>query len=226
MEYSPDDAARMLGIAPTTLRKWTAEFAPWLTAGAVDPAGRHYSEADMRVLGHAAELLKQRRGYAFARERLAATFGAAERERAVGEVAVEEPAFEADAGAADEWHPREDGGAIEAEVIEPEPQVAPDIAALLERLADLYRELLRNKEQEITALRQALDTAELSAANERRELATLNRLAAIMERENQRLSGELEDAQRRLGELPARSGWRARMTRWLGRSADKTQSAA
>ena len=72
----------------------------------------------------------------------------------------------------------------------------PDIAALLERMAELYRELSRNKEQEITALRQALDTAELSAANERRELETLNRLSAILERENQRIAYDLEEDRR------------------------------
>jgi hypothetical protein len=104
---------------------------------------------------------------------------------------------------------------VEAEVIEPEPQLPPDIGALLERIADLYRELLRNKEQEIAALRQALDTAELSAANERRELETLGRLAAIMERENARLAAELEEARRQAGMAPlGRPARRGRLARW------------
>jgi hypothetical protein len=101
---------------------------------------------------------------------------------------------------------------VEAEVVEPEPQMPPDIAAMLARIAELYQELLRNKEQEINALRQALDVTELSAANERRELEMLNRLAKMMERENQRLTSELEEAQRLLGHSPAtRRGWLARV---------------
>jgi hypothetical protein len=88
----------------------------------------------------------------------------------------------------------------------------PDIAAMLARMAELYQELLRNKEQEIIALRQALDVTELSAANERRELEMLNRLTKMMERENQRLTAELEDARRQLGHAPAtRRGWLARV---------------
>jgi hypothetical protein len=107
-----------------------------------------------------------------------------------------------------------DGGprVVEAEVVEPEPHVPPDIAAMLARMAELYQELLRNKEQEIAALRQALDVTELSAANERRELEMLNRLAKMMERENQRLTAELEEARRQLGQAPTtRRGWLARL---------------
>jgi hypothetical protein len=89
--------------------------------------------------------------------------------------------------------------------------VPPDIAAMLARMADLYHELLYNKEQEITALRQALDATELSAANERRELEVLNRLTKILERENQRLTAELEDARHQLGQMPARRGLLARI---------------
>src|SRR5262249_13970117 len=73
---------------------------------------------------------------------------------------------------------------VEAEVVEPEEQVPPDVAAMLARMAELYQELLHNKEQEIAALRQALDISELSAANERRELETLNRLAKRLDGEN------------------------------------------
>jgi hypothetical protein len=216
--YASDAAAHALGIAPATLRRWSTEFVGWLSPGA-NAAERSYSEEDMRVLSRAAELIRQRRGYAYTRERLTAEFSPVERERVVGEALEEElagrdlPGHEDGSGQA--------AGAVEAEVIEPEAPVPPDIAALLERMAELYRELLRNKEQEIAALRQALDTAELSATNERRELDTLNRLSAILERENQRLAAELEDARRRLGEAPIdRSSWRARLARWLGRSGE------
>ena len=94
---------------------------------------------------------------------------------------------------------------------------------MLSRMADLYQELLRNKEQEITALRQALDVTELSAANERRELEMLNRLTKMMERENQRLTAELEDARRQLGQTHARRGLLARL---FGGGEEEASSAS
>jgi len=121
-----------------------------------------------------------------------------------------------DASDAEEFAPNQPPPAdaphvVEAEVVEPEPHVPPDIAAMLARMAELYQELLRNKEQEITALRQALDVTELSAANERRELEMLGRLAKMMERENQRLTTELEEARHQLGQAQARRGLLARL---------------
>ncbi len=112
---------------------------------------------------------------------------------------------------------------VEAEVVEPESHVPPDIAAILSRMADLYQELLHNKEQEITALRQALDVTELSAANERRELEMLNRLTKMMERENQRLTAELEDARRQLGQTHPRRGLLARL---FGGGEEEASSAS
>jgi hypothetical protein len=255
--YSSEEAARALEIAPMTLRRWTTEFAAWLTPPGRATRARRFTEEDLALLRRAAELMKLRRGYAFVCERLAAEFGATERARTVGEAIAFEaiPAQSWEPAGADilssESHPGSqtvepaDGdvppvapdpgaevdepppaaGVIEAEVIEPEPQLPPDIGALLERMADLYHELLRNKEQEIAALRQALDTAELSAANERRELETLGRLAAIMERENTRLTAELEEARRQAGVAPLRQPTRrGRLARWLGRNR-KTQPA-
>jgi DNA-binding transcriptional MerR regulator len=224
--YSPREMARMLGIAPITLRKWSAEFAALLTpsgAGSLpigEASGRLYSDGDLRVLQYAATLLKQNRNYAHAREQLIEEFGArtAERARYVGETEIPEPEF-APFGTA----PDDTPGVVEAEVIEPEPRVPPDIAAMLGRMSDLYQELLRNKEQEIAALRQALDMTELAAANERRELEMLNKLAQMMERENQRLTAELEEARGQIDQSPAiRRGWLARV---LGRASDETQSA-
>ena len=108
-------------------------------------------------------------------------------------------------------------------MVEPESHVPPDIAAMLSRMADLYQELLRNKEQEITALRQALDVTELSAANERRELEMLNRLTKMMERENQRLTAELEEARHQLGQTHARRGLLARL---FGGGEEEASSAS
>lgn len=223
--YAAGEVARMLGVAPLTLRKWNGEFASWLSPDG-DAQERHYTDGDMRVLRRAADLLKLRRGYAHVRGRLASEFGAVERERAVGEsqpIEPESPFASTEEPRANDAEDAPD--VVEAEVIEPEPQVPPDIAALLDRMAELYRELLRNKEQEIAALRQALDTAELAAANERRELEMLNKLTKIMERENQRLTDELDDARRRLGQAPdGRPTLRARLMRWLGRR-EEAQSA-
>ncbi|HEU5099583.1 MAG TPA: hypothetical protein VFU22_11220 [Roseiflexaceae bacterium] len=127
-----------------------------------------------------------------------------------------------ESGDAQDDTPDEAPHVVDAEVVDPTSQVPPDIAAMLARIAELYQELLRNKDQEIAALRQALDVTELSAANERRELEMLNRLAKMMERENQRLTTELEEARRQLGQAPARRGWFARM---FGGGDEETSSA-
>ena len=55
----PNDAARTLGISPSTLRRWSAEFADLLsdTAGRPqhspqgEPAHRRYTAADVLLLG-------------------------------------------------------------------------------------------------------------------------------------------------------------------------------
>jgi hypothetical protein len=114
---------------------------------------------------------------------------------------------------------------VDAEVVDPASHLPPDIGAMLARIAELYQELLRNKDQEIAALRQALDVTELSAANERRELEMLNRLAKIMERENQRLTAELEEARHQLGQPPARRGWLARLFGDHDKEASSAQQA-
>jgi MerR HTH family regulatory protein len=133
------------------------------------------------------------------------------------------PQQTAHADAAKAVEPDDPPRVVEAEVVEPEPPVPPDIAAMLARMAELYQQLLRNKEQEITALRQTLDIAELSAANERRELEMLNRLAKMMERENQRLTAELAEARSQLDQAPARRGWLARV---FGGSDEEASSAS
>jgi MerR HTH family regulatory protein len=126
----------------------------------------------------------------------------------------------ADRFAPNDPQPEDAPHGVEAEVIEPESHVPPDITAMLTRMAELYQELLRNKEQEIAALRQALDITELSVANERRELEMVNRLAKIMERENQRLTTELENAQHQLGQSPPPRGLLARLFRGGEKEAD------
>lgn len=66
-EYSPGAAARALGIAPGTLRKWSQEFAELLSpaAAASGPrARRRYSATDMALLRSGAALLDQGRTYA------------------------------------------------------------------------------------------------------------------------------------------------------------------
>jgi hypothetical protein len=236
--YSSSEAAQMLSIAPITLRKLSAAFAAWLSLTATDTVmidkrwDRFYNDDDLDTLRYIITLLKQKRNYAWVRERLTVEYGVGDLLQPNDEAEPEQP--EQPAGQAapyvaeehldempsadytDRFEPSDPQPAdapyvVEAEVVEPEAHIPPDIAAMLSRIADLYQELLRNKEQEITALRQALDVTELSAANERRELEMLNRLTKIMERENQRLTAELEDARHQLDQTHARRGLLARL---------------
>jgi DNA-binding transcriptional MerR regulator len=63
----PNEVARTLGISPSTLRRWSAEFAELLSGGAGrpqlspqgEPAHRRYTAGDVDVLGQVAELLRQ-----------------------------------------------------------------------------------------------------------------------------------------------------------------------
>jgi hypothetical protein len=201
---------------------------------------RVYNDEDLDALRYIITLLKQKRSYTWVRERLTAEFGMGDVGHATDPIEQEQPEQTAirdeptiveahvaepephmphqvaDAGDAEGFAPNQPPPAdaphiVDAEVVEPEDYVPPDIATMLARMADLYQDLLRNKEQEITALRQALDVTELSAANERRELEMLGRLAKMMERENQRLTTELEEARHQLGQAHARRGLLARL---------------
>lgn len=256
--YSSSEAAQMLSIAPITLRKLDTAFAAWLSPSAAGTVmvdvtwDRFYNDDDLDTLRYIITLLKQKRNYAWVRERLTVEFGAGdllhsndETEPAqpeqptsqaapsIAEAQVIEPepsmpdampsADYADRFEPNDSHPEDAPHVVEAEVVEPEAYVPPDITAMLSRMADLYQELLRNKEQEITALRQALDVTELSAANERRELEMLNRLTKMMERENQRLITELEDARHQLGQTHARRGL---LARFFGGGEEEAGSAS
>jgi hypothetical protein len=256
--YSSSDAAQMLSIAPITLRKLSTAFAAWLSPSAAgnvmgdEQWDGIYNDEDLDTLRYSITLLKQKRNYAWVRERLAAEFGSGDLDPSNDQAEQEQmelpasqpvpPMAEArgvepeprvpdempNAEYADRFEPDTPPPAdaphvVEAEVVEPESHVPPDIAAMLARMADLYQELLHNKEQEITALRQALDVTELSAANERRELETVMRLTKMMERENQRLTTELEEARHQLGQTHARRGLLARL---LGGGEEEASSAS
>lgn len=256
--YASSEAAQMLSIAPITLRKLSTAFAAWLSPTAAGTVmvdeiwDRFYNDDDLDTLRYIVTLLKQKRNYAWIRERLTTELGAGnlvhsndEAEQAqpeqpasqaaphIAEAQVIEPeprmpdempyADYADRFAPNDPQPADAPHVVEAEVVEPESHVPPDIAAMLSRMTDLYQELLHNKEQEITALRQALDVTELSAANERRELEVLNRLTKMLERENQRLTAELEDARHQLGHTHARRGLLARL---FGGGEEEASSAS
>lgn len=69
----PKDAAERLGIAKPTLRKWAAEFGPWLSAEAGQPEvghDRRYSESDIALLQRIKSLLAERYSYEQIREQL------------------------------------------------------------------------------------------------------------------------------------------------------------
>src|SRR3954454_14600650 len=80
--YSSSEAAQMLSIAPITLRKLSTAFAAWLSPTAtgtvmVDETwDRFYNDDDLDTVRYIITLLKQKRNYAWVRERLTIEFGA------------------------------------------------------------------------------------------------------------------------------------------------------
>src|SRR5215212_2243666 len=78
--YSSSEAAQMLSIAPITLHKLSTAFAAWLSpaAGTVmvdETCDRFYNDDDLDTVRYIITLLKQKRNYAWVRERLTIEFG-------------------------------------------------------------------------------------------------------------------------------------------------------
>jgi DNA-binding transcriptional MerR regulator len=67
----PSDVARALEVSPSTLRRWSAEFAPFLSDSAGrpspspqgEPVHRRYTAADVAVLAEVRDLLRQGQTY-------------------------------------------------------------------------------------------------------------------------------------------------------------------
>lgn len=58
--FTPSQVSDMLGIPPSTLRRYVADFGDHLSAKANRPRGRRYSDQDIATLKKARELLNQR----------------------------------------------------------------------------------------------------------------------------------------------------------------------
>lgn len=76
-QYTSGEVARAIGITPATLRKWSKEFAEWLTPSArpVVRSGssrdRRYAEADLKLLQRVAVYVDRNWSYSQIRTRLA-----------------------------------------------------------------------------------------------------------------------------------------------------------
>ncbi len=89
MLYRPQDIAAKLGIAPSTLRLWSSNFAAHLSSPARKNAGnggapwaqRRYTEEDLDVLLQVKGLMTQGYTYLEARQRLSALPASAEGQR-------------------------------------------------------------------------------------------------------------------------------------------------
>jgi uncharacterized protein (DUF433 family) len=75
--YRPQQVAHRLGIQPQTLRVWSNEFAEFLgdrarrvAASGARPGHRAYTEADLRALTRARQLLRNHASYAWVRRLL------------------------------------------------------------------------------------------------------------------------------------------------------------
>jgi DNA-binding transcriptional MerR regulator len=92
----PNDVSRSLGISPSTLRRWSAEFADLLSDAAGrpepspqgEPAHRRYTADDVAVLGQVGDLL--RRGLTY--RQIAAHLGDKPRSDAEGAPPTSDPA--------------------------------------------------------------------------------------------------------------------------------------
>ena len=60
MKITPKQAAELLGISVPTLRRWSKQFAGFLSPGARPGKGKHrnYAEGDMAVMARAKGLLE------------------------------------------------------------------------------------------------------------------------------------------------------------------------
>src|SRR5215212_9538102 len=94
--YSSSEAAQMLSIAPITLRKLSTAFAAWIAPSAADNAmadelwDRIYNDDDLDMLRYIITLLKQKRNYAWVRERLTAEFGSGDLDHTTDETEHEQ----------------------------------------------------------------------------------------------------------------------------------------
>ena len=99
--YSSSDAAQMLSIAPITLRKLSSAFAAWLSPSAAgNVMGDElwdgiYNDDDLDTLRYSITLLKQKRNYAWVRERLTVEFGTGDLLHSADETEPEQPASQA-----------------------------------------------------------------------------------------------------------------------------------
>src|SRR3954470_9992921 len=95
--YSSSEAAQMLSIAPITLRKLSSAFAAWLSptaAGTVmvdETWDRFYNDDDLDTVRYIITLLKQKRSYAWVRERLTIEFGVGDLAHSNDESEQEQP---------------------------------------------------------------------------------------------------------------------------------------
>lgn len=58
--FTPSQVSDMLGIPPSTLRRYVGDFGDHLSGEATSPRGRRYSDRDIAILKKARELLYQR----------------------------------------------------------------------------------------------------------------------------------------------------------------------
>jgi DNA repair ATPase RecN len=84
--------------------------------------------------------------------------------------------------------------------------MSAETAELLDMLVSRFEESLIGQEREIGALQRSLEEAQASAAADRAELETVQHVCRILERENQRLTAEVELLRGQVGELEALRG--------------------
>lgn len=145
--YAPSESARLLGIAPGTLRKWSVEFAASLSPEAANGSAtgrRRYTANDIATLRHASALLRQNATYEQVREQLAELRAA---------LPPEPPSDDA-------YIPDE----TTVTVIEPSDQ-----AAALVQLVEAQRQIIASQRQHIEAQERLVDQLQHDAEQIRQQ---------------------------------------------------------
>jgi len=188
----PHEVAARLDISPSTLRRWSEEFAPFLTEQASSPPGkshRRYSAQDVAILQQVKALMSEGLTYEQVRQRLhtpppdapPAGLVAAEEVSAVAMTVLSETIDELRQGQLSVLNSQAANRELMGVLIQDNFNLKEENARLRERMLDLERQMSQLRRDE-TARREALRQEFEAKLMEIREVATRNPITVLQNR--------------------------------------------